>query len=51
MLGEWGIVFIIYYEVEAHRVAIFMADVQSAEFYKQRAQLYDTYARLGRPTG
>jgi hypothetical protein len=46
MFGEWAIAGVIYYEIEAHRAATFMADVQSEEFYKARAQLYDVYARL-----
>src|SRR5438477_6125125 len=46
LLGDLFIAGVIYYEVEEHRASTFLADVQGAEFYRDRARVYDTYAHL-----
>ena len=48
--GEWGstvgeflIAGVIYYELEENRIATFLRDVQSAEFLKDRREIYEAY--------
>jgi hypothetical protein len=46
LLGDVFIAGVIYYEVEEHRASTFLADVQGAEFYKDRARVYDAYTHV-----
>ena len=50
IIGELLIAAVIYYEIEENRASAFLTDVQQGEFYKGRAELYDSYAKLTAPT-
>jgi len=48
-VGEFTIAGVIYFEIEAHRAATFLADVLGSEFYKERAKLYEAYVQVAPP--
>jgi hypothetical protein len=50
LVGDALIAAVIFYEIEEHRASTFLSDVQGAEFYKKRAQLYDKYAHVSGAT-
>jgi hypothetical protein len=49
-IGEFAIAFVIYYELEANRIATFLGNVQSAKFLKDRRKIYEMYLSNG-PSG
>jgi hypothetical protein len=50
MVGEFGIVFVIDYEVEEQRAAGFLATVQRPEQYDARAKVYDAFVAMNGTT-
>jgi hypothetical protein len=51
MLGEWGIVFVIYWELESNRLDHFLEDAFSSEHFEARKRIYEAYCGLAPPPG